>query len=198
MSVKHALLGILAQSPRHGYDLKRVFDDKLGDFWTLNFGQIYTTLDRLHAEGFVEYDTDGQDEKGDKPDRKVYRITDAGRTEFNEWRTSALKAEPRVLRDELFLRVLFMDDDEIESVLGLIRNHQSVYLSQMMHLTNRKFEIDQSTKKALQKNTESVDRKKIEREYVIKNMLIDAAIFHAEADIRWLRHCESRLTELMA
>src|SRR5438552_8297942 len=107
MSVRHALLGILAQSPRHGYDLKRTFDDKLGDFWSLNFGQIYTTLDRLQAEGLITYDPVPQD---DKPDKKVYSITAAGRTEFDQWRTSSLKAEPRVLRDELFLRLLFMEE----------------------------------------------------------------------------------------
>ena len=75
MSVKHAFLGILAEKPRHGYDLKQAFDAKLGDFWSLNFGQVYTTLERLRKDGFVDYE---EHEQADKPDKKIYRITQAG------------------------------------------------------------------------------------------------------------------------
>ena len=97
MSVKHALLGILSRQPRHGYELKREFDDALGDFWSLNFGQIYTTLERLQADGLVEHQEVSQH---DKPDKKVYRITDQGLAEFYDWKTRAIKPEPRSLRDE--------------------------------------------------------------------------------------------------
>ena len=60
MSVKHAFLGILSEKPRHGYDLKQAFEAKLGDFWSLNFGQVYTTLERLRKDGLVEPRRDGQ------------------------------------------------------------------------------------------------------------------------------------------
>ncbi len=195
MAVKHALLGILAQSPRHGYDLKREFDDRLGDFWSLNFGQIYSTLDRLRADGLVEYDPVSQEEKAD---RKVYRITESGRAEFNDWRTSALKVEPRTLRDELFLRILFMDDNEIDAIRRLIQAQQNAYLSQMMQLTNRKFEIEQTLRRAAQKGLGAEEQKRLDRDALIRNVLLDAALFHAEADIRWLRHCEARLSEMVS
>ncbi|MDA8221547.1 MAG: PadR family transcriptional regulator, partial [Desulfitobacterium hafniense] len=51
MPVKHAILGILKEAPRHGYELKSIFDARIGNFWNLNYGQIYTTLDRLDKEG---------------------------------------------------------------------------------------------------------------------------------------------------
>ena len=193
MSVKHALLGILNESPKHGYDLKRAFDDKLGDLWSLNVGQIYTTLERLHGEGLVEYDTV---EQSDKPDKKVYRITPTGKDVFETWRISPLKVEPRSLRDELFIKLVFMGSSDAEPILTLIQAQYSAYMAQMMVLTNRKFHIEQEAKVALTKSTTTNDKHRIEREKVIKMALLDVAIFHAEADIRWLRQCEVRIKEL--
>jgi DNA-binding PadR family transcriptional regulator len=192
MAVKYALLGLLSDAPMHGYDLKRAFDDKLGDFWSLNFGQIYTTLERLKTEGLVEYDEVAQQ---DKPDKKVYRITDAGRDEFHDWRLRPIKTEPRALRDELFIKILFMDYREVDSVLALIQTQQSVYMTQMMQLTDRKFQIEQQAKRTLQKVSAPDDRRKVEHERLINSLLIDVALLHAEADIRWLRQCEAKIKE---
>ncbi|MFN8373708.1 MAG: PadR family transcriptional regulator [Anaerolineae bacterium] len=194
MAVKYALLGLLSEVPMHGYDLKRAFDDKLGDFWSLNFGQIYTTLERLKAEGFVEYDEVSQQ---DKPDKKVYRITDRGLAEFRDWRLRPIKAEPRALRDELFIKILFMDMAELDSVLGFIQTQQSVYMTQMMQLTDRKFQIEQQARRALQKATTPEERQKVDRERLVNSLLIDVALLHAEADIRWLRQCEAKLKEVL-
>ncbi len=194
MSVKYALLGILAERPCHGYDLKRAFDEKLGDLWNLNYGQIYTTLDRLHADGLVDCDTVAQH---DKADRKIYRITGAGLAEFRDWRTRPVKFEPRILRDELFVKLMFMEDDDVDAVLSLIQAQHSVCLAYMMKLTNRKFNIEQDGRRALQQEADLLKRRRIERERLIGMLLIDVALQHAEADIRWLRHVEAKIKGLL-
>src|SRR6266478_6429111 len=99
MSVKYALLGILAKDQRHGYDLKDAFEESVGDFWTVNYGQIYRTLDRLERDGLVEWHQEPQERR---PDRKVYRITPKGRTELEQWLVEP-SSRPRALRDELFV-----------------------------------------------------------------------------------------------
>jgi DNA-binding PadR family transcriptional regulator len=190
MSVKHALLGILAEQPQHGYDLKQAFENKVGDFWSLNYGQIYTTLERLYDNGFVDYQ---EIEQSDKPDKKIYRITAAGREVFDAWRSSPVKAEPRALRDELFLKLVFMDQGQIPAILNLIRTQQSVYMAHMMQLTNRKYEIEQRTRQKLAQTTSDAERSRIEHECLMSSLLIDVALYHAEADIRWLRHCEAKV-----
>lgn len=195
MSVKHALLGILADEPAHGYDLKMRFEEKTGEFWELNYGQVYTTLDRLHKEGLVEYDAVEQD---DKPDKKIYRITEAGQKEFDTWRLAPIKAEPRALRDELFLKLIFIEEEQSSHILRTIQSQQSVYMAHMMTLTNRKFEIEQQAQHDLQQATSEDERHRIEHEKVISTLLIDVAIYHAEADIRWLRHCEAKLKDILA
>ncbi len=54
MSVKHSLLALLYEKPRHGYELKKGFEEMVQGMWPLNAGQVYTTLDRLERDRFVE------------------------------------------------------------------------------------------------------------------------------------------------
>jgi DNA-binding PadR family transcriptional regulator len=73
------MLGILAQKDLHGYELKSSFDEKVGDFWSLNYGQIYSTLDRLEQDELVSHDRQAQDKR---PDKKIYSITPKGKKEL--------------------------------------------------------------------------------------------------------------------
>lgn len=82
MSVTHALLGFLDLSPMTGYDLKRSMDESTQAFWHASLSQIYPALQRMQAEGLVESETHPQE---GKPDKRVYRITGAGRSALTEW-----------------------------------------------------------------------------------------------------------------
>ena len=62
MSVPYALLGLLEQQPRHGYDLKRLFDRYFAPDRPLAFGQVYATLGRLERDGNVVVASVDQDE----------------------------------------------------------------------------------------------------------------------------------------
>ena len=174
MSVKYALLGILAKDQKHGYDLKEAFEESVGDFWTVNYGQIYRTLDRLERDGLVEWHEEPQERR---PDRKVYRITPKGISELRVWLTQPVTG-PRPLRDELFVKMLFLLPHDRRAILELIAQQKNVYLAQMQRLTNRKFELSQRS-----------DRNK----QLVNELLMDAALFHAEADVRWLDHCAQKL-----
>jgi DNA-binding PadR family transcriptional regulator len=82
MSLDHAILGFLNYHPYTGYDLKKIFDSSVQHFWPADQSQIYRTLNRLTKKGFAEKEKVVQE---DRPDRKVYHITEAGRTELMEW-----------------------------------------------------------------------------------------------------------------
>ena len=82
MSLKYAILGLLSEGPRHGYELKGLYDEVLVPSAKLNFGQVYPTLDRLRRDGCVDQNVVSQD---DRPDRKVYSITELGRKQLQEW-----------------------------------------------------------------------------------------------------------------
>ena len=68
------LLKLLEESPRHGYDVIRLLEDRFMGLYAPSPGTIYPRLQRLEAEGLVTQSQEGC--------RKVYRITDAGRQEL--------------------------------------------------------------------------------------------------------------------
>ena len=82
MSLEFAILGFLNYHPYTGYDLKKIFDTSIRHFWPADQSQIYRTLARLTKQGFAEVEKISQE---DRPDRKVYHITDAGRAELLQW-----------------------------------------------------------------------------------------------------------------
>src|SRR5688500_8244241 len=80
MSLRYALLGLLADEPASGYDLTRSFEKALRRYaWHAQHSQIYPELTRLAADGLVEIASEGA--RG----RRVYSITEAGRTELRRW-----------------------------------------------------------------------------------------------------------------
>jgi len=82
MSLKHAILGFLHYEPQTGYELKEIFDDSVQHFWSADQSQIYRTLNELMAENYVTMEVVVQD---NRPNRKVYTITKAGRAELRRW-----------------------------------------------------------------------------------------------------------------
>lgn len=93
MSLEYAILGFLNYHPYTGYDLKKIFDSSVRHFWPADQSQIYRTLNRLTDQSLVEMEKVPQE---DRPDRKVYHITEAGRMELRKWLAGPpLMDEPR-------------------------------------------------------------------------------------------------------
>src|SRR5438270_1427371 len=102
MSIKHAILGLLAERPLHGYELKAAYEQELVPSTQLNYGQVYTTLERLGRDGLVAHEVVSQPVR---PDKKVYALTTAGRKELKEW---LARASPVALdlRNETLLKLI--------------------------------------------------------------------------------------------
>jgi DNA-binding PadR family transcriptional regulator len=111
MSLEYAILGFLNYHPYTGYDLKKTFDKSVRHFWPADQSQIYRTLARLTEQGYVEME---KVEQADRPDRKVYHITPAGRSALLEWLSGPPPlSEPR---SAPLIQVFFMGqlpDDEV-------------------------------------------------------------------------------------
>ncbi|WP_324013093.1 PadR family transcriptional regulator [Microbacterium sp. JZ37] len=98
MSLRHGLLGLLAEAPASGYDLAKRFEELLGAVWPARHPQIYGELARLRDEGLIEIESEGARA------RKVYRLTSEGEGELHRW----LLSEPdHTLRYEPLLRSFF-------------------------------------------------------------------------------------------
>ena len=112
MSLRHALIGLLAERPASGWDLTRRFEELLGTVWPAGHPQIYGELRKLQDDGFIEIDSEGPRR------RKSYRATEAGIAEVRRWLTDidvdhTLRLEP-VLRSVFFW---LMTPDELTAHL---------------------------------------------------------------------------------
>jgi PadR family transcriptional regulator, regulatory protein AphA len=111
-----AILGLLAAEPRSGYDIKKEVEERLSHFWSESFGHIYPMLRRLHERGLVEMEVERQD---GKPDRKVYHLTDEGRSALRDW--FAEPVSPLRPRNELLLRIFLGRHAEDADLLRDVR-----------------------------------------------------------------------------
>ena len=110
MAVREGLLALLADGPRHGFQLKNDFEIATGGVWPLNVGQVYQTLDRLERDALVTVSASDPDADGrTQPGQKFYDLTAAGREALGAWWVTMPADEPPP-RDELMLKVWFAID----------------------------------------------------------------------------------------
>jgi PadR family transcriptional regulator AphA len=102
MSLRYALLGLLAVQPASGYDLKRAINRSTHFIWNATGPQIYNTLHALREEGFITRKALAQ---SGKPDKQIHTITAQGRKALREFANQPIRAS--VTRDEVLLRIFF-------------------------------------------------------------------------------------------
>ncbi len=102
MSIKHVLLALLAEEPIHGYELKKRYDETLGALWPVQQAQIYNNLRLLEKDGLVELEA--RIEQENLPDRKHFRLTEAGRHELTHWTHTPVPSS-RQLKDDFYLKL---------------------------------------------------------------------------------------------
>jgi PadR family transcriptional regulator, regulatory protein AphA len=114
-----AILGLLAEEPRSGYDIKKDVEERLSHFWSESFGHIYPMLRRLHGRGLVERSVERQE---GRPDRKVYSITSDGRAALEAW--FAEPPPPQRPRNETLLRIFLGRHAKKEHLLRDVRGQR--------------------------------------------------------------------------
>ena len=72
MDVKTLCLGVLAERPMTGYEIKKLFDRAFRHFFAAGYGSIYPALAELALAGLVTVESVDQERR---PDKKIYRIT---------------------------------------------------------------------------------------------------------------------------
>lgn len=168
MDTRLALLGLVEAGSEYGYNLKNNWDQWFKESKPIAFGQIYATLSRLNRDGLIT--TDGS-EAGDGPARKRYKITKQGREEVDRWLFTP-QAPSASAQAEIFAK----------TIIALMLNLDAAKLLDEQRLTL----IDHMRKYTRAK-----------RNAPLTGVLIaDHAIFHLEADLRWIELTAARLDEL--
>jgi len=167
-NVGFALLAFLAGGARHGYELKQRWDHVLGGARPIQFGQIYSTLGRLERDHLIHLATH---EAGNGPERKCYEISDEGQAALDAWLEAPVPPDPHLgtpLHTKLLLAMQSGRD-----VQALLDAQRATHLARMRELTRIKAGGDRATA-----------------------LLADHALFHLEADLRFLDHATSGLDDL--
>ena len=138
MSLRHALLGALADRPRTGYELMKHFEQSLGYAWPASHSQMYPELARLRDDGLIEQTGSGA------RNSKTYALTDSGLDEIRRW----LETPPeRRVRNDAALRTFFLwllEPDEAAHQLERERDYSMAMLAEFRRIseeptgTNRK------------------------------------------------------------
>ncbi len=166
MSIRHGLLALLDHGPKYGYQLRVEFERATGGTWPLNVGQVYTTLSRLERDGFAS--GIGADDDG----RISYEITAAGRSELRRWFATPISRQSRP-RDELAIKLAVALTVPDADVSRIVQAQRGATVRTLQEYTRLKRDADDSDLSWL--------------------LVVDSMIFQAEAEIRWLDHCEARL-----
>ncbi len=104
----YALLGLLQQKPRSGYDLRKIFAATPMSVFSDSPGAIYPALRRLEERGLVRSQVQ---ERSGLRRRRLFRPTPGGVAEFKAWQTKAITRDDIIRRtDELLLRFAFLDE----------------------------------------------------------------------------------------
>ncbi len=173
MSIKYAILGLLADRPLHGYELKAAYEAELVPATQLNYGQVYTTLERLARDGLVAHEVVSQTER---PDKKVYALTGEGRRELQEWLTTPSHLDLD-LRNETFLKLVLarrLDDADPLEILAVERRS---CFERLHEVTQARAQADK------------------EGASVQTILLLDLAVLKLEAFMKWLERCEEVLQQ---
>ena len=125
MSIAHAILGVLADHERHGYELARELAGRVGGE-TYNTGQIHQALEALEKEGLAVSRTAVESSRT----RRSFRITPAGRTKFMAWlETPAVPNRP--VRDDMLLKLVFLAERDKSGALRLLESRRRSVLAQL-------------------------------------------------------------------
>jgi DNA-binding PadR family transcriptional regulator len=177
------MLSLLDDEPAHGYRLKQRFEEKIGDFWQLNGGQVYQTLRVLERDGWIEAIGPAPDPLAERNTRESiqYELTETGRDHLRGWLAKP-GATPEPYRDEILVRLLVLDDAAEVETRRFIAHQQTTYSHYLARLSAKKRRLPSD----------------VTKETLAARLGIDAAISHASAHLQWLGYCLEMLDVVAA
>lgn len=162
MSLKYVVLGLLSQHSRYGYQLKHEAEQLLGNGAELNPGQLYPLLRKLAEQQLLEGE---RVEQEDRPDKRVFTLTEAGMRELNAWFDEPVP--PAVGRSALFLRFVVLSLVRPEGLAAFLKEQRHRLLEFIGQLV--------------------ADRAKHEgSEDLSTRALRELTLSHTEADLKWI------------
>lgn len=141
--------------------------------WDVKPAQVYSTLTRLLESGHIAEESNGA--IADSPDRRVYAITERGQSDLDDWFRSPVARSHQ--RDEVFVKLMLAISTQEADPLKVLQTQRAALYQELHVLTRQRSQVDPRTGLA-------------------HILLLDSAVMHIEADLRWLDMVEARLDEI--
>jgi len=181
VSLAHAIQGFLSYGPMTGYDLKKMFDDSVRNFWPATQSQIYRTLKEMTEAGLLSVEVVPQ---ADLPDRKVYHLTEAGLADLRAWLATPQGGPGG--RSAWLIQVFFAHHLGNDEVIALFEHHAQAMRAALEHLSG---EVQGHVAgRYAELGTE--------RMRLLWQLTLDNGIEHLEAEVRWAERAVERLRGL--
>lgn len=181
MPLKHAILGLLNYQDMTGYDINRYFKSSIAFFWHAQTSQIYKELNNLAKENWVENDLVYQ---SDKPNKKVYHITEEGKMELHRWLADADLTEIMKYKNPLLIKIFFCGNMDIDQTMRILEKYKQECLSfidSMNEDITRLPELEAATQK--------------ENESFYWGMTMTYGFMYYQNEIKWANWCIDKLKE---
>lgn len=173
-TLKYAILGLMMQAPITGYDISKAFGPGLGSFWSAKHSQIYPELKRLTQEGLIQYSVVTQ---GERMEKKLYEITEAGQEDFMQWLLQDPPLEPTP-KDVFRLRSYYSQWLAEKDYLQLLEKQ----IEKRMHKYNY-------LKDRLDRNYKNVDPAALTGAARGDYMVLSGAVMREQNYLDWLYQC---------
>jgi DNA-binding PadR family transcriptional regulator len=140
-TTSYILLGMLSAQERSGYDLKLLLDKQVHHvYWSPAKSQIYGELRRLEQAGLA---TMTEVEQTNRPDKRLYRITPAGREALQQWLASP-DVEPDVFKSPLLLHLFFGHLMSRQVLIAQLEKRQQKLATELQGYEKREQEVRDS------------------------------------------------------
>ena len=181
MSLPYGLLGLLSYQSSTGYELTKIFNESLNNFWRAQSSQIYRELNKMEQKGWVSSQSVIQE---GRPNKRVYSITADGRGVLMDWlHEGSLELENR--HDPLLMRIFF-GSDAPEVTLALLQAYRGALAAGLKNFAgNVQASIDNYASEIPDGKVKSL----------FWQMTLDYGIAQAEASAQWAQRCIERLEE---
>lgn len=173
-TLRYAVLGLVASRDEgvHGYRIKVECEAIADEFGGLNYGRVYRLLGEMEAEGALT--VADQIQRG-RPNRRIYRITERGRRNLQDWLMAPAMVHGDTTRDELLLKLLFLGTRDSDHIRTLVQQERTSCVARLASVRRRRVRLGNA----------GLDREATE-------ILLDASERRVRTDLAWLDELERR------
>ncbi len=194
----YIILGMLNFEPKSGYGIKKSIEDSTGEFWKVNYGQIYPILKIMLQDGYAVVTEEGASldiKKAFRPGKKVYRITQKGKDAFLEWLALPINFN-NPQGNELLVKLFFGRFIPVDISIQRIKEYKSKCLTYQSRMKKIQADIEDLYRmKKIQADIENLMQDNTQREYSM--MTVRNGLMAIEAKIAWCDECIERLSKRM-